>query len=51
MPRPGLSGGRNCEVGPVVTMLRLTELALTEFPLLGLKLQVVSDGRLLCKQV
>jgi hypothetical protein len=45
LPRP--SGGRNLPVGAVVVMLSVTDVALTEFPLVGLKLQLASDGRLL----
>jgi hypothetical protein len=32
-------------------MLRVSEVLLTEFPLLGLKLQLASDGILLCRQL
>ena len=42
LPRP--SGGRSCDVGAVVAMLSVTVVALTNWPLLGLKLQVDSDG-------
>jgi hypothetical protein len=38
-------------VGAVVAMFRVTDVLLIAFPLPGLKVQLASEGILLCKQV